>query len=350
MKYVLFIINILVIAITIGCYLAPVVEPGKLALFPVLSVLTPYFIIANVGFVLFWILVKPKYLFYSGLTLVLGFSTLQRHFNFFSASDQTEQTSNQLTIASLNVNSGQYLRKDKHTLNADRVASFQSWAASLDTVDILLAQEKRYFGQVMLDSILSSKFIRHGNDTIGTGIYSKLPIVDKGFVKVGGNTNYAAWADIKQGRHIVRVYSIHGSSNMISKQSKRLIKETKLNDSSFWNEVKGLFGNYTKYSQQRLKQLSVLKAHIQKSPNPVILGGDFNDVPQSYLYQQVSRTHRDAFVKKGKGIGRTYRGPLPGLRIDYLFAEEEMEPTHFSVDKYDISDHYPIRATFDLSQ
>lgn len=346
MKYIALIINISVCIVTLGCYAAPYVEPSQAVIFPVLSVMTPYVLGANFLCLLYWILFPSKYFWIPVITLLLGFSTFKRHFNFFQSGVKVEEKSLPVTISSVNINSGQYLRVDRNNLDSKKMASLRHWTNLQADTDIICTQEKRYFGQVMLDSMLSKEFTRHGNDTIGTGIYTRHSMLNKGFIDVGGNTHYVAWADIQLSTDVVvRVYSMHGSSNMISSKSKELIKESNLKSPALMSEIKGLFANYARYASQRNSQYDRLENHISQSPYPVILAGDMNDVPQSYLYQRLTKRLNDAFNSKGKGIGATYRA-LPGLRIDYIFADDQLVPQKFLVDRVDISDHYPVRAQF----
>jgi endonuclease/exonuclease/phosphatase family metal-dependent hydrolase len=53
---------------------------------------------------------------------------------------------------------------------------------------------------------------------------------------------------------------------------------------------------------------------------------------------------KNAFAEKGTGIGRTFYGISPTLRIDQIFVDP-----HFTVEQYlrikkKLSDHFPIIA------
>jgi len=259
--------------------------PSTHYIFPVLSVLTPYLLIANFLFLVYWMLFPNRFIILPILTLLLGFSTMKRHFNYFSPKTVDEEVSDAFTISSININSGQYLRKDPNTLDEHKRQSLQEWAKLQANTDIICAQEKRYFGQTMLDSVLLDDYTLHGNDEISTGIYTRHPIVNSGFIDVGGRPSTVAWADIElPSEKIIRVYSLHCSSNMISRKSQELIEESNLRKDNLFDEVKGLFANYAYYSKQRNSQLDKLEEHMDKSPYPVVVAGDFNDVPQSYLH------------------------------------------------------------------
>ena len=90
--------------------------------------------------------------------------------------------------------------------------------------------------------------------------------------------------------------------------------------------------------------------HISQSPHPVILAGDFNDTPQSFMYNKIKNSgFCDAFQQAGHGLGTTYAGYVPLLRIDYNFAQKN----YFRVLKHEVidarmSDHYPQVSTFSI--
>ena len=96
--------------------------------------------------------------------------------------------------------------------------------------------------------------------------------------------------------------------------------------------------------KKRSQQAEILAGKIKQSPYPVIVCGDMNDVPNSYTYFTVKGDLQDAFLKKGGGLGRTFRYISPTLRIDYILADKKLEVTNFCKIKVPYSDHYPIIA------
>ena len=73
--------------------------------------------------------------------------------------------------------------------------------------------------------------------------------------------------------------------------------------------------------------------------------GDFNDTPQSYVYSTIlGNDLHDSFVVHGTGIGTTYAGSIPGLRIDYILSSNNIDITYHEVPKLQYSDHYPVVA------
>lgn len=85
--------------------------------------------------------------------------------------------------------------------------------------------------------------------------------------------------------------------------------------------------------------------------SPVLLCGDFNDTPLSYTYNSFrAEGFVDSFLEAGKGLGITYAGPLPLLRIDYIWTKDGVDSQCFRVVNFEGSDHYPIQLDFLLKQ
>ena len=88
---------------------------------------------------------------------------------------------------------------------------------------------------------------------------------------------------------------------------------------------------------------------IEESPHPIILAGDFNDTPSSFVYNKISSFLEDTFVEKGNGFGRTYAGELPLLRIDFILKSQEFKTLNYQRHKVFFSDHFPVSATLQIT-
>ncbi len=100
---------------------------------------------------------------------------------------------------------------------------------------------------------------------------------------------------------------------------------------------------------KRSAQVGAMLEVIPKDGFAFIMCGDFNDTPLSYTYHQISSAgFTDGFVKSGRGIGYTYAGKLPLLRIDYVWGNEQIEPMAFKRLKVRGSDHYPVMMDFNV--
>lgn len=174
----------------------------------------------------------------------------------------------------------------------------------------------------------------------GIAIFSRYPIVNDGVIFENNATNGAIFADIQVGSDTLRIYNTHLESMAIQTGS--------LNDYDQAKQVyRQTLGKLHRGSLVRAQQLSILYEHLSNSPHPVILMGDLNELPYSYVYFKLSEKLDNAFEKAGRGFEFTYNKVLFFLRIDHIFADPSLTPVHFNTHReVDYSDHYPVTATF----
>jgi endonuclease/exonuclease/phosphatase (EEP) superfamily protein YafD len=100
-------------------------------------------------------------------------------------------------------------------------------------------------------------------------------------------------------------------------------------------------------------QAGVVGDAILVSPHPTVVAGDFNDTPVSYASQQMRRELNDAFAavrpQNASFLGSTYIGDLPFLRIDQIWASEELHVRQYITGDVELSDHRPVCAVFELA-
>lgn len=113
---------------------------------------------------------------------------------------------------------------------------------------------------------------------------------------------------------------------------------------------KSIIVKLKKAYEKRSYQVGKMLSDLPVDGRPILLCGDFNDTPMSYTYNQIKRSgFTDTFVVAGHGIGRTYAGKLPLLRIDYVWGNERIQPMSFKRLKHKGSDHYPVMLDFNVT-
>ena len=83
---------------------------------------------------------------------------------------------------------------------------------------------------------------------------------------------------------------------------------------------------------------------MKTSPYPVIVCGDFNDTPLSYVYNQFNTNLVDAYRETATGIGVTYAGRVPAGRIDYNLHSGDLGANDFGIQSVPFSDHRAIHC------
>jgi len=184
----------------------------------------------------------------------------------------------------------------------------------------------------------------------GLAIFSRLPIVGRGEISFGRLTqNHAMWVDVvgPGPRDTVRIFNAHLQSmsleenDLVAAGSSRAGLESK---------GRGLLRRFVRGAAARAWQADTLLAHIQRSPYPVLLAGDLNDLPYSYAYQRLAGPLQNAWASVGFGVGNTYHGHLPPLlRIDQQFAGPQWQVLACRIhQEIPYSDHYPVEAAYRL--
>ena len=132
-------------------------------------------------------------------------------------------------------------------------------------------------------------------------------------------SNQCIWTDIKVKDDTLRVYNAHLGSIRFNYSDYKVIGGK---GSPLWpyqkKPTRQIFKRLKLGFQKRQEQIGVLIPQINKSPHKTIICSDINDTPLSYAYHQFDKHFTDAFTKSGNGIGGTYIGNIPGLRIDYI--------------------------------
>lgn len=183
-------------------------------------------------------------------------------------------------------------------------------------------------------------------DALKTGlcIFSKYPIADSVFFKPADHSNSEGLSivDINFNGRIVRVCNTHLESPRLTKQEYGAFNEVE--------ESRTVLGKIKRAYSLRSQQAQMIRATIDTCKQPVILCGDFNDIPNSYSYFKIKDDLQDAFLKKGLGIGRTFQFISPTLRIDYMLAGRQFNIEQFKKLDYKYSDHYAQVMDVSLTQ
>lgn len=179
----------------------------------------------------------------------------------------------------------------------------------------------------------------------GLGIFSKYPIVaerDTVFEEQNGMIQ----VDIKVGQDTVRVIGLHLYSMTL--QLGALVVQRKMD--GFKRESQITFHKMSYGFAQRAREYEALQSWMDQSPYPLIVCGDFNEVPYGYVYGKVRKTLRNSFEEKGSGFGFTYNQLPYFIRIDHQFFDDKRLSLNGFKTISDVrySDHNPVIGTYTL--
>lgn len=274
-----------------------------------------------------------------GLVVLASLSVAGRLFAFGGDTVAAAAASEQLTIVTNNAKGF----KDLAWQPVDE-SIVDKLITSLGPPDVLLLQEA---GPDQGPSRLRPAILAAGKFTGYLQPKAKTVATYGGDLKLIGSefTTYNGFSvvDMKTRLGTIRFINAHLESNRISGMASKIGKDKELKQEL--DLAESMFRSYGRTARTRGTQADKIRRYVEESPYPIIIGGDFNDVPSSYTYQRILTPRlRDAWVVGGFGLGTTFTGPLPGLRIDFLMVDTSLNIVE--VERFDtgFSDHLGLRV------
>lgn len=337
---VLAIMAILLLAFSLA---SSYVKPNDKDLLSLFGLLFPFIYIFSALTTIYIIGKRRISLLVLAILLIVG---LPKILSFVKVGTQKLNAKSDISVLTYNVMMGFGLVEHDGSPSEEKIARLKDILSKEPTPDVLCFQEA---GPLTIQPFTElQKYNQiHRLSPKGAVIYSSLPIIRRGHLDFGSKINSCLWADILVNeKDTIRIYSTHLESTRLSTSSYELLSERKSSYSAPVRGLRDLIMKYPTYAGKRAEQAKLVKDHIKACPHPVILCGDMNEPPVSYTYRLLKEDMTDAFVETGFGIGNTWKGKIPMLRIDYIFASEGLSNTSYTCLQSDLSDHFPVKATF----
>ena len=323
------------------------------------TLLLPYLLLLLVFFILFWLLLKPFWILISLAAILISLHAVQNIFAMhFPQEFSLRKTEGNIRVMSWNLELLNILHyKDRpevkqqildliNKYNPD-VACFQEMVAgeSKKAINYFPDIEKAlHFTDYLYSYRVRDDFDK--NHHYGIIIFSKLPIIRKQTLVNNPNSYNSTFqfVDILAGTDTFRIFNIHLQSLKFSQTNMNYLDKGTVPAEGNISESKNIISKIKQGIIKRASQAVFIKDELNHSPYPVIVSGDFNDVPVSYAYETIGEGLRNAFVEKGSGVSRTFSSISPTLRIDNIFADKNFRIIQFARIKKLLSDHFPIVA------
>ena len=182
-------------------------------------------------------------------------------------------------------------------------------------------------------------------------IFSKYPIVDSQLIEFEGTNNSAMYTDIQIGDKVVRVVNVHMQTTGINRNLNKMAKKAMAGEEVTESEVYATVADgFLEQAKQRASQsITVSNVVRMTTDRPVILCGDFNDIPYSYTYNMLKSTLEDGFSTCGKGFMYTFKGAMQMARIDYIFHSKDLKGITYYSEPIEYSDHNPVIMRLEIN-
>lgn len=321
----------------LGLFGGNVPPAGNMARAMVVYIL-PLLIIANLILLVYWLVRKQWYIaiipFVTVLCCIPYMGTL---IQFRSVDEKEVNAQEGLKVATYNV--ARFNRETSGFLAQDILAEMRR-----QKVDVLCVQEYMETSGDVKNTASYREYFPYvamaGRDVV---IFSRYAIKNTKSFLFEDSNQAGMYADINVGGVMVRVFCVHLETTGINRT---LYQAGKLGAQGFDvsnNKIlNAIYGNYSLGMLFRASQANIIANEIRRSRYPVIVCGDFNDVPYSYVYNTMLGDLVDGFKECGTGgwMG-TYRG-AKNMRIDYIFHSENLTGIEYHKTNLTYSDHYPV--------
>lgn len=352
------VITISLCAVFLFSLLIPKLNPASWWLCGLLGLAVPYLAMLLFFIFIFWLLAKPVFSIIPLLCLALGYWQLSVLMGFnFSAISSSQKPAGSMRIISWNV-ANMYGLSDKQDVKKHNRLEIAKTIHDMNA-DILCLQEFNHSytqgeqaDNIGLFSTLYPYFYyipdfnkNNGYYTSGSIIFSKKPLAGKGAVAypaIGNVKEHLVYCDIPLQKDTLRIFTTHLQSFSFTSSDYADIEKIKSQDEQAVQASKNILRKMKTAFTRRGSQADLVHNTIEASKYPVVMCGDFNDVPNSYVYFRIRNNLQDAFLEKGLGTGKTYMKLAPFLRIDYLFADKKFDISQFQLVDEKLSDHAMI--------
>lgn len=187
-------------------------------------------------------------------------------------------------------------------------------------------------------------------------VFSKFPMrMEQGYNYIDGPYDRRRYSFYKIGIHgrTLTLVAMHLQSFMLSDNERDVVK-----DMGSVEGMKKSFGMLRTDIKEKLhrgfkkrkQDVDILRRTIDRMKGPLIICGDFNDVPESYAYRLLKGTDmRDAYVETGFGPLVTYNRHAFWVHLDQVLYRGPLEALSVRKGRLRASDHYPLLCTFEFT-
>ena len=335
-SFMMLIISFLLMIFTLVGLFGGDVQPAGNTARAMLVYALPLLIIANAVFLIYW-LIRLRF-HWALMPLITLFCCIPYIGTLFQIGSTDEKADAKSGIKFASYNVARFSGETTGFIALDILSEMKR-----QKVDIVCFQEYNDFSGDKKNSDSYKDYFPYSafgnNDMV---VYSRYPIVNKKNIDFEQTNNSAMWVEVNVNDNIYRIYNVHlettGINSALHKASKLANKGVDVQGNALVNAI---YGGYTIGMIARSGQANMLAMDMRESEAPVIVCGDFNDVPYSYVYNTMLGDKIDGFKECGSGFMYTYRGEKK-VRIDYIFHDKGLEGISYYKKELSYSDHYPV--------
>ncbi len=342
------ILTFILLALTIVSAYGGYVHPDIWAVPSVLTLALPYFAGLTFAAGIVWLACGRFFMAgFAALTLFICWGPITT-VSPFGHSRGVDEGEKEFTLVSYNILNGTDLENE-----APEECRGLQWVLS-SGADIVCLQEFKTINpkyvpgltQELADSIKATYPYRIADSNKGLMLFSKYPAL-----KISDDSRrfFDAYR-IVVGSHELTVFNVHLASYKLTDEETDIVTRIKGVRSARKSvaELKGSVMHKLKESfRNRAQNAVAIREDAEKISGPLIICGDFNDVPASWTYRKIKGDDMgDAYTETNFGPMVTYNKHRFLFHIDQMLYRGPLKAVDLERGKQKNSDHYPLIATF----
>lgn len=354
------IVSLVVYLATILAAFGGRINPDYITFPSLLCLAFPYLAILSIILIVFWALSRKIIFCALGIaTVVICLTPLSVAFPLGN-SRMANKGDNTFKIMSWNVLHTNDIREPDNPGNRAIEYMINSDADIICLVEMndFSKNEIHNYSQSQMDSLFKVYPYKSGLNSTAMKILSRYPVERLG--KMGfdhnGYCRFDCYKVTFPNNHELVVALAHLFSYGLSEEERQVVTEINSMESAkssmkeFKGPIRNKLRNAFRLRAEDAKRLREELDDISKDI-PLIVCGDFNDVPTSWTYNIIRGDDlRDAYTETNFGPGITYNLHAFYFHIDQMLYRGPLEALDLDIGKINSSDHYPLIGTFEFTQ
>lgn len=345
--------NVAIVALMLLSGFSDRIPPANFPHLAWLGLAFPAFLLLNLLFLLFWIMVMWRRSWIPIAGFALAYVPISIYVPLNTPQELPEET-----IKVLSYNVCAYGGNYKYEQGFDTVYSYLAHQEA----DIVCTQEdtdtwRRFVMQRYQKLYPYNDTTVISNNELSfncIGLHTRFPILRKERISYASKANGSVAYFLQVGQDTVLVINNHLESTHLNSEDRQQYKRMlrgKMDRDTVRSESVLLLGKLAEATVIRSRQAEAIHRYIEAHSHlPVIVCGDFNDSPISYARHKIGEGLTDCFATTGRGFGLSYFQKGFYFRIDHIFCSRHFLPFNCKIDnKIDASDHYPVVCWLKIS-
>lgn len=357
---VVLIVTVIAAGMLLSAYLARYINPETNWVFAFAGLAAPLLFVVNIILALYWIVRWKYFVVIPAVVVLAGAGYLPLFFRPTLSKHYEGETKGTLVVMTYNVMGFLYEEEEGRMVTSiDSIGQI----VSAHKPDILCMQEfqaRSADQKHRIDSTLGMPYnrVKYKKENSrgggwGLAVYSNYPITGSGIMDFPESNNSAMWVDVVVHGDTLRVFNNHLQTTSVNTSDREFIQnqEFLLPTPEREERVRGIASKLRRNYRIRAHQADTLAPVIHDSPHRLIVCGDFNDTPLSYVYFRIRGRLADTFAEKGHGINsNTFRGLYNLFRIDYILHSRDIKALQYDAPASEFSDHKAVVARLKLPE